>query len=540
MTFLPIVERELRVAARRHSTFWMRLVLALAAIAIGFFLYLAHAQMTPPTLGKEIFGGLGALALFYCLASGRRLTADCLSEEKREGTLGLLFLTDLKGYDVILGKLAATSVTGFYGLLAVLPVLAIPLLMGGVAHGEFWRAVLVLVDTFLFSLTVGVFASVLSRDTRQAMGINLLLLLALVAVPPAIACLIAYLEDSNQVIRPLLFSCPAYSYYLCFDANYRFAGQHFWISVGLIHALTWLLAALSSWMVPRSWQDRDSGKSEARWADRWRIWVYGNAAQRRALRTRLLQVNPFCWLASRARFKPAGVWFFLGFVACWWLYMCAVMHLHWTEESLSMTTALFLNSVLKLWIGIEACQRLAEEQKMGSLELVLSTPLNERAILRGQLLALRRQFLKPLALVIGVEIVFMLAASRPSVLPAEEAAKQAAFGVTGIVLLILDIVALTWVALLAALTAKSANRASASAISRVLLFPWIGFAAIAVIAGLWTAGGPGPGWKFYLYLWFWLGVLTDLALGLPAWWQLRTRFRELALQRFTTSRSKPL
>jgi hypothetical protein len=199
-----------------------------------------------------------------------------------------------------------------------------------------------------------------------------------------------------------------------------------------------------------------------------------------------------------------------------------------------------LNSVLKLWIGIEACQRLAEEQKMGSLELVLSTPLNERAILRGQLLALRRQFLKPLALVIGVEIVFMLAASRPSVLPAEEAAKQAAFGVTGIVLLILDIVALTWVALLAALTAKSANRASASAISRVLLFPWIGFAAIAVIAGLWTAGGPGPGWKFYLYLWFWLGVLTDLALGLPAWWQLRTRFRELALQRFTTSRSKPL
>ena len=38
MTFLPIVERELRVAARRHSTFWMRLVLALAAIAISFWL----------------------------------------------------------------------------------------------------------------------------------------------------------------------------------------------------------------------------------------------------------------------------------------------------------------------------------------------------------------------------------------------------------------------------------------------------------------------------------------------------------------------
>ena len=31
-----------------------------------------------------------------------RNTADSLSAEKREGTLGLLFLTDLRGYDVVL------------------------------------------------------------------------------------------------------------------------------------------------------------------------------------------------------------------------------------------------------------------------------------------------------------------------------------------------------------------------------------------------------------------------------------------------------
>ena len=80
------------------------------------------------------------------------------------------------------------------------------------------------------------------------------------------------------------------------------------------------------------------------------------------------------------------------------------MHLHWNEETLSLTTALFLNSVLKFWIGIEACQRLAEEQKMGTLELLLSTPLDEHAILlKAEFLALRRQFLKPLAVVIGVQ-----------------------------------------------------------------------------------------------------------------------------------------
>src|SRR3974390_3432096 len=118
MTFLPIVNRELRVAARRHSTYWVRLLLAMAAVLIGFFLYLANTRTPRAEVAQQIFGGLAFLALIYGLASGRRFTADCLSEEKREGTLGLLFLTDLNGYDVVLGKLTATSVSAFFGLLA--------------------------------------------------------------------------------------------------------------------------------------------------------------------------------------------------------------------------------------------------------------------------------------------------------------------------------------------------------------------------------------------------------------------------------------
>ena len=76
------------------------------------------------------------------LLAGIFTTADCLSEEKREGTLGLLFLTDLKGYDIVLGKIVAASVNWFFGLLALFPVLALSLLMGGVAPGEFWRKIL--------------------------------------------------------------------------------------------------------------------------------------------------------------------------------------------------------------------------------------------------------------------------------------------------------------------------------------------------------------------------------------------------------------
>jgi hypothetical protein len=137
MIFLPIVARELRVAARRPGTFWMRAAMALGATAIEVFLYLANIASPAQFVAQKIFFWLMVLTIFFCLFAGRRSTADCLSQEKREGTLGLLFLTDLKGYDIVLGKLAATSLNGFYSLLAVFPVMAVPILLGGITPGEF-------------------------------------------------------------------------------------------------------------------------------------------------------------------------------------------------------------------------------------------------------------------------------------------------------------------------------------------------------------------------------------------------------------------
>ncbi|MCZ7637880.1 MAG: ABC transporter permease [Verrucomicrobia bacterium] len=112
------------------------------------------------------------LALACCVAAGPVFTADVLSEEKREGTLGLLFLTDLRAHDVVLGKLAATSVTAVFSLLAVLPVVALSLLLGGVALGEFARVVLVLVNTLGFSLAVGMAVSALCEQARSAFALT--------------------------------------------------------------------------------------------------------------------------------------------------------------------------------------------------------------------------------------------------------------------------------------------------------------------------------------------------------------------------------
>src|SRR2546422_2383449 len=153
MRFLPIVSRELRVAARRRSTYTLRLLAAAAAFSVILWLCLFPTPGQPPTaLGKSLFTDLSILAFAYCLLIGPFITADSISSEKREGTLGLLFLTDLRSFDVVLGKWAATSLAGFYGLLAVLPSLAIPLLVGGVTPGEYGRTALAVGNAMLVSL----------------------------------------------------------------------------------------------------------------------------------------------------------------------------------------------------------------------------------------------------------------------------------------------------------------------------------------------------------------------------------------------------
>ena len=78
--------------------------------------------------------------------------------------LGLLFLTDLKGCDVVLGKLITVGLSALYGLVAVLLVTALPLFLGGVTVREYWRVALALVTALFFALAIGILVSLFSRS----------------------------------------------------------------------------------------------------------------------------------------------------------------------------------------------------------------------------------------------------------------------------------------------------------------------------------------------------------------------------------------
>jgi ABC-type transport system involved in multi-copper enzyme maturation permease subunit len=208
VNFLPIVQRELLVAAKSRRGFRLRMAVAVGATLLGVLTVLGwNYQGGMRAGGDGLFRFLSFLFFLVCCLSGVFLTADCLSREKREGTLGLLFLTDLRGVDIILGKLASTSFMTALMVIGGFPVLALCVLMGGVTGAELFRTCLALLVTMFFSLSVGMFVSTFARESSQASGTTLLLLLLPVIGIPALTSLAGWLsEEAPEVVADMILA----------------------------------------------------------------------------------------------------------------------------------------------------------------------------------------------------------------------------------------------------------------------------------------------------------------------------------------------
>jgi ABC-type Na+ efflux pump permease subunit len=533
VTFLPIVGRELRVASRRRATYWMRSVAALAVIVLGTWMFLMMRQQPQQEVAMLLFGIMTGAAVLYSLFSGVRATADCLSSEKREGTLGLLFLTDLKGYDVVLGKLAATSLSALYGVLAVVPMLAVPLLMGGITLGEFGRMAIVAASTLLFSLAIGICVSAMSRSARSAIGMTFVFIVFFAAFLPAATLILVLLGKARSFQHLLLLPSPGFTFWTAFESQFKSSASPFWWSVGIVQGIGWLSLIVAAGVVPHSWQDKPAGAQRLRWRQRWKQWSYGSPIERVGFRRRLLNKNAFFWLAARARLKPAVVWMVLGLLACGWTWGLAKFRRDWLNVPLYFTTGIILNVLLKGWFAAESGRQLAEDRQRGALELLLSTPMTVRDILRGQRLALQRQFLGPVIFVLLIALVLMIQTGRETIMEVEDRNFFVFVWLGGMLMLMADLVGLYWVGMWQAIVSKNPNRAASATVARILVLPWVAFALAAlVISLLGVQTGHEPGANFFLGLLFGLGLAADIGFGVWARHKLLTEFRLAAAQRY--------
>lgn len=400
MSFLPVVERELLVASRRRGTFRARGLVAVITSGIAAVV-IVLSGVSGARAGGGLFRFLMALAFIYCIVEAARTAADAFSEEKREGTLGLLFLTDLRGHDVVLGKLAAVSIRSFQGLFAFFPVLAVALIVGGVTVGEFWRAAVTLTNLLFVAVSVAGCVSVFSIRSHRALGASFILLLFLCIYPRASS----WLSGMGLGAPAWLWAVsPAYPAVVLADVVYQRNPFSFWSSVVASHMLGWLLLGIAAMNITRAWQAQATGSMPGKTPGRGgQVGRGEDLAKRELWRNRMLATNPVLWLAARNQEARTLSWVFIavcgGVVLAGWV-------MEWMlggfGSEMAMVLLVILSFGLKIWIASHASWTLAEARWNGSIELLLATPLKADEIVTGQWLALQRFFLGP---VIAVSVL---------------------------------------------------------------------------------------------------------------------------------------
>jgi ABC-type transport system involved in multi-copper enzyme maturation permease subunit len=399
----PVIKRELQVEARKRGIYWMRFFWGLGAMVV-----LAIAVLVAPEKSQN--GSYLFNILHFCLAVMLLLiapisAADAISRERREGTLGLLFLTPLKAREIVLSKLGARLFRVFYFWRMFVPFLMLPMLTGGLPLQQFALSIALLLSLLVSGIAVAMIASAMSTNFAAAVFralffaalVNLVIGALVINLPallfPAVGRAFAYEESwvvRICIVGPYFILAPG----LILEWFQQIYPSPYFIP-SLITALTicpLILLSISFWICTRriTRYAEASIETARQVAFRKRFLTPVLLKDRfRASMRRKLQKNPFVWLEYRSPTARSARWgVLLGLVAIQTLLITNNPSLSGLYEAQTI-----LLWCLLLMITLKSTTSFQYEKESGAIELILVTPITERKLVSGRLAAVLQYYL---------------------------------------------------------------------------------------------------------------------------------------------------
>jgi ABC-type Na+ efflux pump permease subunit len=531
----PIAERELRVASRSPRTYRGRFISAFifGAMTAWMLWALTHLRMPSWMVAPQVFSMMTFAATLICLFNINN-TADSISAEKRSGTLGLLFLTDLKGRDIVVGKLAAFGIATFYALMGTLPMIFIPYLLGGIEAINLLKTAITLLNTLFFALSAGLWVSAKSWHQKRAMNAAVWIALIFAWGIPGLSALLFAKYRLIKTAGILVLFSPFYQQQHANPFGTGLMLDHYWISLGLVHALAWLALWRACSILPQAWQDRPVSSETGRWRARWRDWKFGSGEVRKSFRTRLLNRNAVHWLSSVEMRAPWWVWLFIGLVLMGWVATWA-----WFNFVIRETVALWnigIAAVIILQLGMwlraaaVASEVLARDRFSGALELLLSTSLSVREVALGQMLTARRQLLGPVIFIFLLGIAVFLMGYPEAIHPEDRANCWMTFiGLN--VLFFAELVSAFWTGLWAACSTRVANGSVALVMLRLLILPLVVYMLVITVCAVFNIHNL-ENFRVWFLGWFLITFVNAVAWAIHSHGLFYERLRLAAAERY--------
>jgi ABC-type Na+ efflux pump permease subunit len=484
---LPVAAREIRVAAHDRGVYRGRAIIAATALLItSWILYslFEYAGQASSAVGQQIFL-IQSWAAFLFSCGAFIATIDSISREKREGTLGLLFLTPLNGRDVILGKLISGLSLFVTGAFATLPILTLPLLLGGIQFIQCFHLLLSLLNTMLLSAAAGLFTSSICVKKQKSAPLAAMIVLAFCGFIPLV---VLGLRKTSQLelAYTLQFFTPLFAQQLASGGMIGLEIGYYWTSLALVFSISLALLAAASFITPRSWQQKAKEPLLNRLTERYAAWTLRTIKSRSRLGRELLDRNAYEWLAARQYSAGTKAWTFIAAM----MLLTAALTFNFTRHheaagvliSICIPVAYILQINLKVRVGGHAANRFADDRECNALELILCTPLSIRQMMCGEARALRRHFLPPIIAVTSLLFIGLALSlqgldiiSQLFITDGGKTFRGPAFLVVlgAVYFLALDTVTLAWAGMWCGLASRKFHKARGNTTALVLAAPFI-------------------------------------------------------------------
>lgn len=414
MNVLPVITRELRTQARQSFTYWLRW-LGVLAMLVGALLF-GLQGIFESNFGSLLFAVLhlmlfGAIWVFVPFSA-----ADCISRERREGTLGLLFLTPLRPADIVVAKGLAHALRAGTLLVAVLPVLTIPFLLGGISWQQVATVALANLSSVCWALAVSLVASALTRKGARATASAAVLAMCSLVV-------FGFLVGHRVIARlPATFRPQSDEIESYFEVGAAVVGLHprilwsgsgagpvsttiFVLALAEVAAISVLLLILAvvfaANRIRHSWQEEPPSVRVQRIQRVFVQPVMWVGLLRRWMRWKL-ERNPVGWLEQRRWSGRLVIWTWFAIIISVQSAALADNGFSWNYGDWERTLAW----ALTLSLAASAAGSFRRERETGVLELLLVSPLRSTEILGGRLRGLWGQFLPAVVALLGVWVYF--------------------------------------------------------------------------------------------------------------------------------------
>lgn len=368
----PLVQRELILLAR--STWLYQARVGVMAAMLLMLVWEVGSSLSTFGSGLQAFQKFSVWLMAGTLALAPLLTADCVSRERRQNTLELLFLTALRPGEIMVAKSVAGALRAATLLLACLPVFPIFFLLGGVG----WHEVLLLVSFEGAALTVALVAGLWASSYFTGVVSSSLASLAFSALFATgfLACF-APLQDAVGLLLRLGVGMPPST-----------LGSTTSLVAQILTCL--LLAAIparaSLWFLSRRLANSTRvGGRDGRWSALigWLARPVAPGWLRR-MRETSLDRNPIGWLQKRSWTTRVVKWPICAAIILLEVRLVGEASFFWGRDLFWSQQSLVVG-LLGFAMSLMACVSFSAEKESGAFELLLVTPRTERDIVHGRL-----------------------------------------------------------------------------------------------------------------------------------------------------------